>query len=194
HYRTRRCRRRAVCTLDQGSRLRPFRSPLGSVPMRVTLIHNPDAGDGDRLTADALVAQVRRAGHQVVYQSVKEENWHTVLEKPADLVAVAGGDGTVRKAVCHIKRPLPIALLPSGTANNISKTLGLADIPLQELIEGWAAGQCLKFDVPLVDSPWGQEIFIEALGIGLFAQVMAGHENKNSRDLEDIWKAFLEGY
>src|SRR5687768_18029855 len=106
--------------------------------MKVTVIHNPDAGNGDQPSGEEIIELIRRAGHEPRYQSSKEDGWQTALEDPGDLVAVAGGDGivgTVAKRM--IGRATPIAVLPLGTANNIAKTLDLMDVPLGELIRGW---------------------------------------------------------
>ena len=103
---------------------------------RVTLIHNPSAGD-EETEADHLLSLIRKAGHDVVDISVKDDDYRAALESPGDLVAVAGGDGTVRKVATKvIGRGIPIAILPVGTANNISRSLGI-DGPLEELIAKW---------------------------------------------------------
>jgi diacylglycerol kinase family enzyme len=167
--------------------------------MKVTLIHNPKAGDLDSPKPEALVALIHSAGHHVIYQSVKEEHWHTVLGEPTDLVVAAGGDGTVRDVVQKVvARPTRIAILPTGTANNIGRALGVADTPLQQLIAGWASAHRVKFDVPVVRSPQSEEIFIEAIGIGIFSRVMAALEDKSqlerSRLLNDTWKELLASY
>ena len=70
--------------------------------MRVTLIHNPKAGDG-RLSRDELLTILRVAGHKAVYQSSKEDEWERALKDPGDLVVAAGGDGTVGKVAKRIK-------------------------------------------------------------------------------------------
>src|SRR5688572_16963626 len=94
--------------------------------VRVTLIHNPGAGEDDQPSGTELQALIRKAGHDVRYQSADEKTWMSVLEEPADVIAVAGGDGTVGGiAKKLVGRRVPIAPLPLGTANNISKTLGL---------------------------------------------------------------------
>src|SRR6185436_18057135 len=106
--------------------------------MRITLIHNADAGsaNGD---AGALVEMLRDAGHTVRYQAYKREGWKRALEEPADAIAVAGGDGTIGKVAKRIAgRGIPIAPLPAGTANNIARTLGLNGRPDEELVRGWA--------------------------------------------------------
>ena len=63
--------------------------------MRVTLFHNPSAGDA-RLTADQLQSILREAGYQVRYQST-EKDWRSALDDVGELAVVAGGDGTVAK-------------------------------------------------------------------------------------------------
>ena len=136
--------------------------------MRVTLIHNPDAGDGMQPTRGQLVALIEEAGYKVRYQSSKKRGWSDVLEKSADLVAVAGGDGTVgRVARRLVDSGVPIAVLPMGTANNVSKTLGIADIPVFRLIPDWESARRLKFDACIATGPWGERHFIEGLGTGL---------------------------
>jgi diacylglycerol kinase family enzyme len=141
--------------------------------MRVTLIHNPDAGD-DHPAVDEFLGWIRAAGHAVTYQSSKGDQWHRALDDPGDLLAVAGGDGTIRSVAARlVGRCIPIAVLPLGTANNISKTLGLADTPIEQLVAGWAMARRIPFGVGVADGPWGSTYFIEGIGIGLLAQAMA---------------------
>jgi diacylglycerol kinase (ATP) len=136
--------------------------------VRVTLIHNPGAGKRSRIDPDKLARLVREAGHEVRYQSASED-WQAVLGAPADLVAVAGGDGTVsRVAKAMAGRDTPVTVLPAGTANNIARTLGLTQRPLEELIQGWARARRMKLDVGIAQGPWGERRFIEGVGIGLF--------------------------
>jgi diacylglycerol kinase (ATP) len=41
-------------------------------------------------------------------------------------VVIAGGEGTVVKAISHLyERNMPIAILPLGSANNIAGSLGI---------------------------------------------------------------------
>lgn len=137
------------------------------------MIHNPDAGD-EHPAADEFLAWIRAAGHSVTYQSKKSEDWEHALVDPGDLVAVAGGDGTVRSVALRlVGRRIPIAVLPLGTANNISKTLGLNGIPVEQLVAGWAKARPLKFGVGVVTGPWGSTHFIEGIGVGLLTRAMA---------------------
>src|SRR5262249_8563377 len=137
--------------------------------MRVTLIHNPTAGDDKQPTKGQFEALIREAGHEVRYQSVREKGWSKVLKKSADLAAVAGGDGTVGKVARRlIGRGIPIAVLPVGTANNIARTLGIAQQSVIQLIPSWSTARHLSWDAGLATGPWGERVFIEGVGAGLF--------------------------
>jgi diacylglycerol kinase (ATP) len=109
----------------------------------------------------------------VDYQSSKEKKWHKVLKDPGDMVAVAGGDGTVGKVARKmIGASTPIAILPMGTANNIATSLGIADWKLKDLIASWKGARCVHFDAGVAKGPWGTRHFIEGFGLGLFAELM----------------------
>jgi len=138
--------------------------------VRVTLIHNPGAGRHGGGQLERLLRLLKDAGHEVRQQSSKEKNWERALEESADLVAVAGGDGTVSRVAKKMKGSgTPIAPLPAGTANNISTTLGLVGRPLEDLVRGWQGSRHLKLDLGVADGPWGRRYFLEGVGAGLFA-------------------------
>jgi diacylglycerol kinase (ATP) len=142
--------------------------------MKVTLIHNPDAGDHCQPSGYAILNLIRNAGHSVVYQSSKDVSWDKVLHDSADMIALAGGDGLVGNAAKRlVGRDIPIAILPMGTANNVASALGLTNKPTLELIEGWTTACRTKFDVGVATGPWGSTCFIEGLGLGFFTDLMA---------------------
>ena len=138
--------------------------------MRVTLLHNAGAGDDDQPDAQQLIELIRNAGHAVSYRSTDEDDWVRALSEPADVIAVAGGDGTIGRVAKQMTgRGIPIAVLPMGTANNISHTLGVADLPLEQLIAGWHLARTRRLDIGVALGPWGMYRFIEGLGLGVFA-------------------------
>ena len=142
--------------------------------MRVTLIHNPGAGSTGADDAARLIALITKAGHEVHYQSSKEDGWKKALKEPADIVAVAGGDGVVARVAKRLAgSEMPVAPLPAGTANNIARTLGLAGRPYEELVRGWEEGRIVKMDVGIATGPWGERKVMEGIGAGLFSALMA---------------------
>lgn len=151
--------------------------------MKVTLLHNPNAGSDSQPTGDEIVDLIRSAGHSVVFYSTKQVNWHKVLQESPDLIAVAGGDGSVDKiAKCLVGRGIPLTILPLGTANNVASALGLTGKSLQGLIEGWTTARRIKFDVGVANGPWGSTFFIEGVGAGLFTDTMSRVQTQGHAD------------
>jgi diacylglycerol kinase (ATP) len=139
--------------------------------VRVTALYNPEAGP-KRLTRRRLVAHLERAGYKATYHSTKGGGWKDVLEDPGDLVVVAGGDGTTAKVAKRLAgRGIPLAILPAGTANNIARSLGL-DAPLDKLIARWTDATPTPVDLGVARGPWGEELFIEAWGLGVFPRML----------------------
>src|SRR5262245_33223083 len=128
--------------------------PLPAISVRVTLIHNPGAGLQGTGDARRLEKLLRRFGHDVRYHSSKEKGLRRVLKKDADLVAVAGGDGTVGRVTRRmVGRGTPVAVLPSGTANNIARSLGLLGRHFEDLVQGWEEARRVKLDVGVAAGP-----------------------------------------
>lgn len=145
--------------------------------MLVTLIHNPEAGHGHPDAAE-LRGALEAAGHTVRYVSSKEEGWEAALDAPADLVAAAGGDGTVAKLIPRLAgRGVPLAVLPLGTANNIALSLEL-DEDWRVLVPRLGARRTRALDCGTVDGPWGRGSFVESVGAGLFTRLMATADSR----------------
>jgi diacylglycerol kinase (ATP) len=143
---------------------------------RATLLHNPSAGDA-RPTADDLREILAEAGFQVRYRSTAKE-WKTALAHPADLVVAAGGDGTAAKvARALVGISTPLGLLPSGTANNIARTLGIAG-DARHIAAAWLDADPRPFDVGRVSGPSDGAVFVESAGAGVFAaSIIRGGED-----------------
>jgi diacylglycerol kinase (ATP) len=137
--------------------------------MRVALIYNPKAGD-EQSTGEELGDLIRAEGHEVARHSSKDDHLAAVLDEPPELVAIAGGDGTVSKVVKIVMgRDIPLAVLPTGTANNIARTLGVADIALEKQVAAWPKWRKARLNVGLARGPWGSRHFVESVGLGLLA-------------------------
>jgi diacylglycerol kinase (ATP) len=152
--------------------------------MRVLLIHNPNAGLSTH-PEKSLIRTMEGAGHQVVVASPDDDLEGT----ECDLVAVAGGDGTVSKVVRKlIDTQLPLAIIPLGIANNVARSLGIVETPdlLTRSLRGFAqvavdadnkrlsVGKCSGADC--------EKHFIESVGCGLLTRLIAtGKPEKHVR-------------
>src|SRR5258707_13809752 len=102
--------------------------------MKVTLIHNPEAGGDKQPTAADILGFIRGAGHSVGYHSLTETGWEKSLDEAADLVAVASGDGIFGQvAKPMIGKQIPLPGLPMGQAIIIANTPALGRRRLLQL-------------------------------------------------------------
>lgn len=98
--------------------------------MKTLLLYNPKAGRNKAMQKIGTAADVfRAAGHEVAVQAI-EFGKNPFDDAPAaDLVVVAGGDGTINYVVNRMKeRSLDIAMgiVPSGTANDFAGAIGMS--------------------------------------------------------------------
>src|SRR5947208_1711629 len=150
--------------------------------MRIILIHNPKAGR-DTHRKKELMAALAKAGHHAIYQST-ENDYKKPLKKPADLVLVAGGDGTVGKVGRElIDSGIPLSVLPLGTANNLARSLGFTASP-EEIITELERGRRRAFDVGLAQGPWDKRYFFESAGGGLLADYLRDARDKPKKAKE----------
>ena len=153
--------------------------------MRVLLVHNPNSGD-DEHAGEELARLIMDAGHDVTYR-VSKTAWRQGLEGGVELVAIAGGDGTVGEvARATAGHAIPMAILPTGTANNIATWLGLAGRSPAELIAGWSSAVRRPFDLGLARGPWGEFRFLESVGIGLLAEMMSAIDAGEAKWVNDL--------
>jgi diacylglycerol kinase family enzyme len=154
--------------------------------MRTILLHNPSAGSGDHTKAD-LISALRLRDWSIDYFSTKKHELEDVLRRmAADLIIVAGGDGTVTKVVTRMPdRRIPVAILPLGTANNIARSLGVSGNPV-ELAECWSVGRYRRLNIGLARGPWGRRRFVEAVGLGPFAQTIEVADKEKSDGADGI--------
>lgn len=140
--------------------------------MRVTLLHN--LGAGHSFSLEGLTHELERQGHVLVKVVDNHANVAQLHQPSIDAVVVAGGDATVATAVFALTgHRTPLAILPLGTANNISQSLGIQRAPLPEMIARWATSDQLPIDTGVVAGRWGETVFVEGVGGGLVADAIA---------------------
>jgi diacylglycerol kinase (ATP) len=153
--------------------------------MRVTVLHNPSAGDEDHSEA-SIRSLIEQAGHEVAYQSLDEGDWEQSLRVPADLVAIAGGDGAVRKVLRRLESTPPVTLLPVGSANNIARSLGFADLDFDKLVAAWPHGRRMPYRLGELRSADEQHVFVESAGAGLFAEALSRAEEQKAEGSDKV--------
>ena len=135
-------------------------------------MHNPSAGDEEH-EPESLVRAVEAAGHEVRWRSVKETGWESALDDTVDLVAVAGGDGSVRRVFRQLAgRNILATILPVGTANNIARSLGFAQEEPAAFVRGWVSGRTGTCDIGSLSTRGESVTFVESSGGGLFADLL----------------------
>ena len=136
---------------------------------KILLLHNPTAGN-ERMPKEDLVKLLASTGCDVDYLATDDASLAERLHDPVDLVAVAGGDGTVAKVLNEVRGDVaPVTLLPMGTANNLARALGIR-ATLPELVQGLHHGRVVALGVGDSAGPWGRQRFFESAGFGAIAQ------------------------
>jgi diacylglycerol kinase (ATP) len=150
-------------------------------------LHNPGAGDEDH-SAGELEELIVRAGHEVVSYSTDDRDWEQALECDPDLVAVAGGDGTVAAVLSSLATGTTqlATVLPLGSANNIARAFGLAERTSEELVHGWPNAARRRFRLGELRAPETHEIFVETVGGGLFAEAIQHAEQLETAEDDKV--------
>lgn len=148
--------------------------------MRVTLVHNAGAGEGD-ISKKELKAALESAGHHVTYVPHEASGGTDWLDDLGEVVVAAGGDGTVARVARKIAgRGAALAILPTGTANNIARSFGVPcdlDALLGALADGGRYARVAQWGLGVARGPWGEKRFVEAAGVGIFARLLRAVEN-----------------
>jgi diacylglycerol kinase (ATP) len=148
---------------------------MGMIPMvRLALVTN--AGSGGGTDADEIATRLRAAGATVSVHpfdaaeadgppedAIGRAAAEAAAEAP-DRLVVAGGDGSIGPvAVAASSAGLPLAVVPTGTANDFARAM---DIPLDlDEASGLAAGDARERVVDLLRA--GDRPFLNAAALGL---------------------------
>ena len=160
---------------------------------KAILIHNSTAGDGNHGKKE-LKSLVEKGGYKVKYYGTNSLFWKSFNKEDADVIFVAGGDGTIQKvakAMLEAKGDkilqVPIKVLPYGTANNIATSLKIRDPQFQIEDES----KLVKFDVGLVEGVLQENFFVEGVGCGIFPKLVQVMQAK-PEDAEDSTEGELK--
>ncbi|MDC0770299.1 diacylglycerol/lipid kinase family protein [Streptomyces sp. HD] len=113
-----------------GTRVRVMRERRAAPPQRAVLIMNPRSGGG-KVDRFALKEKAERLGAEVILLDPDHHQDVTALARKAvadgaDLLGVAGGDGTqARVAAVAAAYDIPFLVISAGTRNHFAMDLGL---------------------------------------------------------------------
>jgi YegS/Rv2252/BmrU family lipid kinase len=140
----------------------------------VLVIVNPTAGAQRRRKLAVVLKELEKLGCVVTLWATQARGDAEAMARAADpvafdLVAVAGGDGTINEAINGLAdSKLPLALIPLGTANVLANELALPR-HAAGIAQTIAAGT----PRPIYPGEVGNRRFAMMLGIGVDARIVA---------------------
>ncbi|SFN36503.1 diacylglycerol/lipid kinase family protein [Mycetocola miduiensis] len=159
-------------------------APQASRTSVAAVIYNPIKVDLDAIKAVVSAEQQAAGWGETLYFETSVEDpgqgvTKKAIEAGADMVIVAGGDGTVRAAAEAIHdTEATLALLPSGTGNLLARNLDLTLDDLEHSIHSAFSGKDRDVDLGLIDIRHGDDsltehVFLVMAGLGLDAKMLA---------------------
>ncbi|MFB9657089.1 diacylglycerol/lipid kinase family protein [Microbacterium imperiale] len=169
---------------------------------KAALVYNPVKVDGDELR-DQVLRAAEAAGweeplfYETTVDDLGDDVTRQALEAGANVVLVAGGDGTVRAVSGEMSGSgVPLAIVPSGTGNLLARNLGLPLTEPEAMIEAAFSGDRTAIDVGFArltrtDGEIEEHAFVVMGGMGLDAAMIA---NTNPQLKKSVgWVAYVDG-
>ncbi|MER5933547.1 diacylglycerol kinase family protein [Streptomyces sp. NPDC002054] len=153
-----------------------------SPPRNPVLIMNPKSGGG-KVGRFGLVEKAEALGARVVLldTSVRVDVAaiaRQAVAEGADLLGVAGGDGTqARVAEVAAEYDLPFLVVSAGTRNHFARDLGLDREDPAGCLDALADGEELRIDLGVV----GGRAFVNTASFGVYAEVVQRPEYRDAQ-------------
>ncbi|WP_405678450.1 diacylglycerol kinase family protein [Streptomyces sp. NBC_00868] len=168
-----------------------------SLPRHPVLIMNPKSGGG-KVGRFGLVERAEALGARVVLLGGEgEADLATIARRAvaegADLLGVAGGDGTqARVAEVAAEHGLPFLAISAGTRNHFAMDLGLDREDPSRCLDALTDGEELRIDLGVV----GGRAFVNTASFGVYAQVVQRPEYRDAKagSILDALPDLLLGY
>jgi len=149
--------------------------------MTVLCVLNPTAGRGGRRLTTKVVALLRERGADVVlHETARRGDAERLADAAArgdpslgpgkiEVIAVAGGDGTINEVANGLLgSDIPIAVIPSGTANVLAYEIGLRP-DARRIVDTILNGRAVTCWPGLL----GGRCFVAMVGAGFDARIVA---------------------
>ena len=167
------------------------------------LIYNPSARGldlGGIEEIDRALDAMREAGHRVTPVRTRgpgtgEEVGRECVRDGADLILVAGGDGTINEVANGVvHEPVPFGVLPAGTANILANELGLTGTmgAVARQVADWTPRR-ISVGLLRADGGASHRYFLMLAGVGLDAHIVGqvDPDLKRSQGKLSYWIAGL---
>ena len=151
-------------------------------PRRPVLIMNPKSGGG-KVGRFGLVERAEAMGAQVVLLDLSAQTDVTALARKAvadgaDLLGVAGGDGTqALVAAVAAEHDLPFLVISAGTRNHFAMDLGLDRTDPATCLNALTDGEELRVDLGEVAG----RPFVNTVSFGVYADVVQRPEYRDAK-------------
>ena len=167
---------------------------------RAALVFNPKKHPDASLRLAVAAAERRHGWGKTLWVSSKPRRSKPVaqaLAENVDLLIVAGGDGSVRRAIADLLgSDLPFAIVPTGTGNLLARSLGLPVGNLDAALDVAFGAHERRVDVIEIDTAAGEaggsrEVSVVLSGIGIDAAMIANTKPELKRRFG--WIAYVDG-
>lgn len=141
---------------------------------KVKFIYNPISGSASNpKLLDTVIHIYQQHGRCIIPfrigEEIELEEAFRDIDESYEHILISGGDGTVNRAINIYEQKglqLPIALLPTGTANDFAKYLNMP-LDIKEACEKILSSEIRHVDLGLVNGKY----FINVFSFGLFTEV-----------------------
>ena len=109
--------------------------PIAVPPRRILVVFNPAAGRARRARFEHVMTALRAHGCVVTLKETTAPRHAESIARDSsamdfDIIAAAGGDGTINEVVNGlVGKNMPVGLIPLGTANVLAREIGLRLTP-----------------------------------------------------------------
>lgn len=157
---------------------------------KAIILWNQKAGQTrgqERQLREACVKAGLDADLRPVHGSQLADEARRARDSAVDLVAAAGGDGTV-SAVAGVLAgsKIPLGVIPMGTLNHFAKDLSLP-LTINQAVEVLATGTPVAVDVAEVNG----RVFINNSSLGLYPSMVRDREDQRRRLGRSKWLALV---
>lgn len=141
---------------------------------RVKFIYNPYSGEnGIKSSLDDVIMVHQKHGYTIVPFRINRKigmaSAFKDIGEDYKYILIAGGDGTVDSVVNYMKKnniELPIAILPTGTANDFAKLIGMPT-NIEKACKQIINSQVKRLDIGKINDKY----FVNVASTGLFTDV-----------------------